>query len=163
MHALLHCPELKLLWCTRPKWNHGTLSACSFFIDEFDFIFAGNREPKLFAAVISTLWNRRNNLHLSKPTLPFDKVLDFAQECLVGFETTNVPPSHPHWRSTTHWTTLESNGFKINFDEVTFADKDSAGIGVVIRNDAGLIMASLTQQIPLLASLRWKRWQQEEL
>ena len=30
-----------------------------------------------------------------------------------------------------------------------FADEGLAGLGVVIRNNHGLIMASLTQQIPL--------------
>ena len=109
----------------------------------------GNKEPELFAVVIWTLWNRRNNLRLGKPTLPLDKVLEFGQECMMGSETTNVPPLHPHGQSTTHWTTPKANGFKINFDDATFANKDSARIGVVIRNDAGLIMASLTQQIPL--------------
>ncbi|XP_075655138.1 uncharacterized protein LOC142625345 [Castanea sativa] len=43
-----------------------------------------NREPKLFATVIWTLWNRRNNLRLGKPALPLEKVLDFAQERPMG-------------------------------------------------------------------------------
>nr|POE68901.1 hypothetical protein CFP56_66911 [Quercus suber] len=61
------------------------------------------REPDLFAAVLWTLWNRRNNLHLGKPTL------------LLG--------------------------------------QGLVGLGVVIRNDHRLIMASLTQQIPLPGSV----------
>ena len=153
VHALLHCLDLKPLWCTRPKWNHGTLYACSSFIDVFDFIFAGNKELELFAAVIWTLWNRHNNLRLGKSALPLDKVLEFAQEQLTGSETTNEWPSHPHGWATTHWTTPDANGFKINFDGALFGDGDHAGIGVVIWNDAGLIMASLTQQIPLPTSV----------
>ena len=153
MHALLHCPDLKPLWCTWPEWNHGTLHACSSFIDVFDFIFARNKELELFAVVIWTLWNRRNNLRLGKLALPLDKVLEFAQERLTGFETTNERSSHPHRLATTHWTAHNANGFKINFDGAIFADSDCAGISVVIRNDAGLIMASLTQQIPLPTSV----------
>ena len=72
---------------------------------------------------------------------------------MMGSETTNVPPSHPHGRSTTHWTALEANEFKINFDGATFANRDSVGMGMVIRNDVGLITASLTQQIPLSTSV----------
>lgn len=78
MHALFHCLELTLLWCTRPKWTHGTLIVCSSFIDVFDFIFTGNRESEMFAAVIWTLWNRHNNLRLGKLALLLDKVLEFA-------------------------------------------------------------------------------------
>ena len=96
VHALLHCPDMKPLWCTRLEWNHGTLSACSSFIDVLDFIFVGNKEPELFAAVIWTLWNRHNNLRLSKFALPLDKVLEFARERLMGSETINARPSHPH-------------------------------------------------------------------
>ena len=149
MHALLLCPELKPLWCTRPEWNHSTLHACSSFIDVFDLIFVGNKEPELFATVIWTLWKRGNNLRLSKLALTIDKVMEFAQEWLTGSKHTNERSSHPHGRATTHWTAPDANGIKINFDGVIFADRDCAGIGVVIRNDAGLIMASLTQQIPL--------------
>lgn len=79
--------------------------------------------------------------------------MEFAQERLTGSETTNERTLHPHGRATSHWTAPVANGFKINFDSAVFADKDSAGIGVVIRNDAGLIMASLTQQIPLPTSV----------
>ena len=153
MHALLHCPNLKSLWCTQPEWNHGMLHACTSFIDVFDFIFVGNKEPELFAAVIWTLWNRRNNLRLGKPALTLDEVMEFAQERLTGFETTNEQSSHPHGRATMHWTTPDANGLKINFDGATFANRDCAGIGAVIRNDARLIMASLTQQIPLPTSI----------
>ena len=153
VHALLLCSELKPLWCTRPEWNHGTLHACSSFIDVFDFIFAGNKESELFAAVIWTIWNRCNNLRLGKPALPLDKVLEFTQERLTGIEATNERSSHPHGRATNHWTAPDANGFKINFDGAIFADRDRAGIGVVIRNDAGMIMASLTQQIPLPTSV----------
>lgn len=153
VHALLLCSELKPLWCTRPERNHGTLHECSSFIDVFDFIFAGKKEPELFAAVIWTIWNRRNNLCLGKPALPLDKVLEFTQERLMGTVATNERSSHPHGRATNHWTTPDANGFKINFDGAIFADRDRAGIGVVIRNDVGMIMASLTQQIPLPTSV----------
>ena len=76
-------------------------------------------------------------------------MLEFAQERLTGSETTNERSSHPHGHATTHWTTPDANRIKINFNGAIFADRDCAGIGAVIRNNAGLIMVSLTQQIPL--------------
>ena len=42
---------------------------------------------------------------------------------------------------------------KINFDEATFAEDNTAGLGVVIRNDEGLVMASLSQQIPMTSTV----------
>ena len=66
-----------------------------------------------------TLWNRRNNLRLGKPALSLGQVVEFAQDRI-----------------------LEKN--PCNIDGAVFADEGLAGLGVVIRNDHGLIMASLT-------------------
>ena len=38
--------------------------------------------------------------------------------------------------------------FKINFDEVVFSHENKSDVGVVIRNNQGLIIASLSQQFP---------------
>lgn len=51
------------------------------------------------------------------------------------------------------WTTPETHSYKVNSDGATFAEDSTAEIGVVIRNEAGMIMASLTQQILLPASV----------
>ena len=37
----------------------------------------------------------------------------------------------------------------MNFDGATFVEKGKAGLGAVIRNSEGLVMASLSQLIPL--------------
>ena len=80
VHALFLCPDLRPLWSSMPKWNHGTLRVCISFIDIFDCIFASNKDLDLFAAVIWTLWTRRNNLRLGKPALPLNKVIEFSRE-----------------------------------------------------------------------------------
>ena len=54
---------------------------------------------------------------------------------------------------TTTWTPPQDNWYKINFDGATFADVRSAGLGVVIRNREGRVMASLSQKIPLPMSV----------
>ena len=51
------------------------------------------------------------------------------------------------------WTPAQDNWYKINFDVATFADNSSAGLGVVIRNKEGRVMASLSQKIPLPISV----------
>ena len=159
-----------------PKWNHGTLRACTSFIDIFDCIFAGNKDPDLFAVVIWTLWTRRNNLRLGKPALPLNKVIEFARERLTeaatstplfSYSTTeaqshNLNPAteddaelpFPHaQRTSITWTAPGAHSYKLNFDGASFTEDGTARIGVVIRNGAGLVMASLSQRIPLPASV----------
>ena len=38
---------------------------------------------------------------------------------------------------------------KINFDGAVFKNEDGAGIGMVVRDSQGMVMASLSQNIPL--------------
>ena len=52
-------------------------------------------------------------------------------------------------RPTTSWLPPDTFWYKINFDGVLFHTNNLDGIGVVIRNATGLVMASLSQQIPL--------------
>ena len=42
---------------------------------------------------------------------------------------------------------------KINFDGAIFQAKGEAGLGAIIRNDHGLVMAALTQVTPLPTSM----------
>ena len=71
-------------------WNHSMIQACSSFTDIFEFIFAGNREPDLFIAVLWALWNRRNNLRLGKPALSLGQVVEFVQDRILERNPCNV-------------------------------------------------------------------------
>ena len=110
-------------------------------------------EPDLFAAVLWTLWNRRNNLLLGKPALSLGQVVEFAQDRILERNPCNIAfqQSQPHQITT--WQASVQHAYKVNFDGAIFADEGLAGLRVVIRNDHGLIMAYLTQQIPLSSSV----------
>ena len=47
------------------------------------------------------------------------------------------------------WQPPPTNLIKINFDGAVFKDDDRAGIGVVVRDSLGLVLASVSQNIPL--------------
>ena len=55
---------------------------------------------------------------------------------------------HPQ-QSQAAWTPPSTSCFKVNFDGATFEKEGSAGLGVVIRNGDGQVMASLSQLVPL--------------
>ena len=44
------------------------------------------------------------------------------------------------------WNPLMRDTYKVNYDGACFAETDEAGIGVVVRNDLGQVMASLTEK-----------------
>lgn len=94
------------------------------------FIFTEARNPTLFSMTVWTLWNRRNNLRLGKATISLSQLLDQAKDRLLEFfqHLNPAPPSTV--RTDSCWRPPDSSSFKINFE-------------------AGLVMAPLTQQIPL--------------
>ena len=45
------------------------------------------------------------------------------------------------------WITPSPSELKVNFDGATFAESDEVGIGVIIRNKSGKVMATLSEKI----------------
>ncbi|XP_030970008.1 uncharacterized protein LOC115990306 [Quercus lobata] len=44
------------------------------------------------------------------------------------------------------WSPREPGTYKVNYDEAYFAEEEEAGIGVVVRNELGQVMASLAEK-----------------
>ncbi|XP_030924555.1 uncharacterized protein LOC115951512 [Quercus lobata] len=103
--------------------------------------------------VLWNLWRRRNNLRLGKPTIPLDKVLEHSWEQRFESHSSPLTSTTPTTKQPARWTPPPDHWYKLNFDGATFADKDTAGIGIMVRNSDGLVMASLAQQIPLPPSV----------
>ena len=153
LHALFHCPELQSIWMATPSWNQALFRQSTCFSDFLVSVFAGLKEPELLMVVLWNLWRRRNNLRLGKPTIPLDKVLEHSREQQFESHSSPLTSTTPTTKQPARWTPPLDHWYKLNFDSATFADKDTAGIGIVVRNSDGLVMASLAQQIPLPPSV----------
>ena len=92
-------------------------------------------------------------MRLGKLALPLGQVVDFAQDRILEKASCNVEFQQPRPHRVAAWQALVQPAYKINFDGALFTEEGLASLGVVIRNCHGLIMASLTQQIPLLDSV----------
>ena len=116
-------------------------------------VCADGRDPELFSSVAWTLWNRRNNIRLGKPSIPLEQVLNRAHDlnlgCLPDPTTVTATPK----QTVTTWTPPPFYGYKVNFDGTLFERENRAGLGVVIRNHDGLVMASLSEVVPLPATI----------
>ena len=80
-------------------------------------------------------------------------MVDFAQDRILERASYSVEFQQPRPHQVAAWQAPVQHAYKVNFDGAIFAEEGLAGLGVVIRNGHGLIMASLTQQIPLLGSV----------
>ena len=57
------------------------------------------------------------------------------------------------YRNHVRWRPPNTNELKINYDGAIFSEDGRAGLGVVVRNSKDVVIASLSQQIPLPATI----------
>lgn len=117
-------------------------------MDILGCVFTENRDPALFSMVTWALWTRQNNLRLGKPTVTLDQLLHQAKDRLREFNLHNTTVIPPVGRPPTHWLPPEASQYKINFDGALFQTANSTGIGVIIRDERGQVMVTLSQKIP---------------
>ncbi|GMY05131.1 putative ribonuclease h protein [Fagus crenata] len=107
-----------------------------------------------FAMISWMLWHERNKSRISPSTSsPADthsRAIALWQEFLL--ETT-LPKSNRTPRTVIPWSPPPLGLYKTNFDGAVFQDTQEAGIGVIIRDSNGLIIASLAQKIPYPGSV----------
>ena len=116
-------------------------------------ILAEQKHPELFSMVVWTIWQQRNNSRLGKHVFLPSQILQRAREKLQELSTLHIPTSPPRTTPASCWRPPDHDHVKINVDGALFSKENRAGIGVVIRNEASLVLASLSQQIPLPATV----------
>lgn len=103
----------------------------------------------LLAFMSWALWNRRNQIRTNQNACPLDQIMNISKERKREFQLLNPRAPRQLHKKHTRWKPLATDLLKVNYDEAIFQDQGRAGIGVVIHNSKGAIMASLSQQIPL--------------
>ena len=103
----------------------------------------------MFAMLVWNIWYRRNLARTSPPGWPLEQIAKQAYQSLQEFRSAQPRKSVAATSGLVRWQPPPANLIKINFDGAAFKDDERAGIGVVIRDNQGLVLASLSQNIPL--------------
>ena len=103
--------------------------------------------------VMWTIWHRRNQLRVSSIDFPRSQVIQQATQALSTFQHSQQSLSQPSATQRTQprtlWCPPPPNCFKLNFDGASFPELDKAGLGVVVHDSQGSMIASLSEQAPL--------------
>ena len=154
VHALWTCKHLQEVW-QATEW--GRKLRGSNYVDFMELYCAVTQtcrteELQIFAMVTWSIWYRRNRQRLDHPIEELHRLLPRSIELLMEFHHAqdDVPPQPASTRPTCQpkWKPPADGSYKANFDGAIFAETSEAGIGVIIRNDQGAVMASLSQRIP---------------
>ena len=90
---------------------------------------------------------------MNKATVSTYQIAATAREFTAEFAQSITSPLLPRVTATppqTRWRPPHLGLVKINCDGATFKEQNKSGVGVVIRDGNGLILASLAKQIPQL-------------
>ena len=154
LHALWICSKLDMVWDAHFGPLRNDAKDCSNFLEVIQVCMEKGHPTDLVAMTTSLIWTRRNKLHLGESVPDLRLLHSMARDALQEFHHAHTPaPSPTHTRSLTKWEPPPLDWVKINFDGAIFQAKGEAGLGAIIRNNHGLVMAALAQVIPLPTSV----------
>ena len=137
------------VWAADQQWQWLSTLSGKTAGEIFNHALEEDKDPSLLAYTAWTLLNRRNKCRTNEPQYPLNQVMQLVKERRKEFQIAQSTfPKQMH-RKHTRWKPPEAGQFKVNYDGAIFREQGRAGIGVVIRNSDGAVLASLSQQIPL--------------
>ena len=137
------------MWFADPQWRWLSTMQGSSVKDVFQKAFSESRDAELLAFTSWAVWNRRNKLRFNEVPCPLDQILTLSKDRITEFQRIHQVTGTPQHRNHTRWKPPEHGTYKVNYDGAVFSQQGKAGLGVIIRNHEGAVMASLAQQIPL--------------
>uniref|UniRef100_A0A2N9EK22 CCHC-type domain-containing protein n=1 Tax=Fagus sylvatica TaxID=28930 RepID=A0A2N9EK22_FAGSY len=145
------CPVLTPVWDKEP-WIHSLRATPIMdFTDLFSKVLdlGTYQNTEAFSIISWSLWQRRNKQRLHQEVEAIDQVSTRARAYLDEFVSSIEPlqPAEPTSTLVIKWQPPSRHNFKINYDGAVFKETNEAGIGVVVRNKAGHVMASLFQKV----------------
>ena len=96
------------------------------------------------------VWNQRNKVRVNQQAVPLLQVAEQVKQKLAQFRA--------DWQNTelqvmdsniggSSWSSPQDGLVKINFDRAIFSESNQSGVGVVIRDNNGAVLASCSEKI----------------
>jgi ribonuclease HI len=156
LHALWSCPVLSQVWQSSNELKALQKTSHHSYNSLVRQVMNLASPPPLenFAMTCWLLWNKRNKSRLQLPSAEYSTIWSSAQTLLHEYISVThtekaETPQHPQvkWKPPSH------QPYKANFDGAFFKESNEGGIGVVIRNQAGQAIATLSQKLTATHSI----------
>ena len=150
IHALWSCPVLAQVWQSSKEFVGLQQNSHHSFISLVRQVMSLIAQLPLesFAMTCWYLWNKRNQSRLQLPSEEYGNIWSRAQTLLLEHLSISQPmnkkdpcDNHDKWKLPTN------HRYKANFDGAFSKETNEGGIGVVIRDQAGLPIATLSQKL----------------
>nr|XP_023886589.1 uncharacterized protein LOC111998731 [Quercus suber] len=151
LHAFWTCSELDVVredelfrHCRR---RHTSMD----FKELLSWLITNDHSLEIFSTSVWLVWTQRNQVRMSQPSISVHQIPSSARERVAEFETSQpAPPFTPPDLTSLQakWRPPMPKMVKINCNGAIFKEQKKSGIGVVIRNNNGLVMASMSKLLP---------------
>ena len=151
IHALWFCDAVKPIWMSDARFSFLRAHQLTNFGDLFQLLYlrGSSNLIALFAMVSWGIWERQNRVREGQKSWDKEALLLRASEVLQALLTPRLAVQRCHLR----WKPPDPGVYKINFDGALFLEQRCAGLGVVVRDSAGLVIAALSQRVRLPGSV----------
>ena len=156
VHVLWPCKDILSAWLSL-EWFHQAVPVQPVCIRELLSRFMHCQDEyrvEIFVITAWSIWNRRNALHFGRSALPMDQICNnagnFLQEFLASQDKESTLPSPP---SVQRWCPPTLDVCKVNFDAAIFRSSNLASLGVVVRDNRGVVIGALSVPISLGSSV----------
>lgn len=117
--------------------------------DIFKQAFAERKDVALLMFTGWAVWNRQNKIRLKEKACPLDLIHALFKDRKHEFQLLHQAIGTPQHKNHTIWKPPDQGLYKVNYAGANLSQQEKAGIGVVIKNEEGTVMASMVQQMPL--------------
>jgi len=147
LHALWYCEKITPVWQQAFGVLNSIFYSLTFFVDLLDLVSSSHLNPNLFAMICWLIWQRRNKTQVREPVLPLANIAATTRDNLREFQSLQLKPHDTSRPRRKVWKPPDTNTCKTNFDKTMFKDLNKAGIGVVVQNSQGEVMAAMSEKI----------------
>ncbi|XP_075663560.1 uncharacterized protein LOC142633167 [Castanea sativa] len=131
-------------------WSFRATAQFMTFKELLSWLIKNNHQLELFAVTAWTIWNQWNQVRLNQPVDSLHQIPNLSKTWLTDYHDRQVcqptPVQRTH-RTKTRWRPPPSEFFKINFDGAVFPHAKKLGIGIVIRDYQGQVIASCSKLV----------------
>ena len=156
LHSLWYCEQAQTVWKSERSFVDLYKKQHRSFMDLFEMV---NKEGSMFlttwfATIAWSLWQMRNRIRERQTTWPLVEIGRRAKAMVEEYFDAQKPkPMVTPRPARVHWSPPTENLYKANFDSALFEHLGFTGLGVVVRDGRGNVLAALSQKIALPQSV----------
>ena len=153
LHALWECGALPQIWDHDFGWVKLGFPHLHSLLDLVSVVDSKSSKLELYATMAWIVWSRHNKAKCNERCLLLGKVLDSACSYLLVFQSSLRGQDCQPNLVKVKWKPPATSIVNVNFNSAMFAESNDVGIGVVICNYKGEVMAALSEKIAHLSSV----------